>query len=138
MGPRYEPAGDVRRFLAGTPTVVALACVEEGARLLATAGIAAVREKVVELTSFALALVDAWLVPLGIRVASPRDPDRRGAHLALVHPEAEAIGAALAGAGVLTDVRRPDVLRLGLAPLSTRYVDVWDGLDRLRTVVADL
>jgi kynureninase len=137
MGPRYEPSGDVRRFLAGTPTVLALACIEEGARVVADAGLAAVREKVIELTSFALALADAWLVPLGVTVASPRDPDRRGAHIALLHPEAESISTALADAGVLTDYRRPDVLRLGLAPLSTRYVDVWDGLDRLRAILAD-
>jgi kynureninase len=71
-------------------------------------------------------------------VASPRDPDRRGAHVALLHPQAEAISTALADVGVLTDFRRPDVLRLGLAPLSTRYVDVWDGLDRLRTVLKEL
>jgi kynureninase len=137
MGPRYEPAHDVRRFLAGTPTVLALACIEEGARLLVGAGVGAVRDKVVELTSFALALADAWLAPLGVTVASPRDPERRGAHIALLHPEAEAISTALADVGVLTDFRRPDVLRLGLAPLSTRFVDVWDGLDRLRTVLAD-
>ena len=75
---------------------------------------------------------------IGVTVASPKDPDRRGAHIALLHPEAEAVSAALADAGVLTDFRRPDVLRLGLAPLSTRYVDVWDGLDRLRTILEDL
>jgi kynureninase len=138
MEPRYEPASDVRRFLAGTPTILALACVEEGAQLLATAGMAAVREKVIELTSFAVSLAESWLVPLGVTLASPRDPDRRGAHVALLHPKAELVSAALAEVGVLTDFRRPDVLRLGLAPLSTRYVDVWDALDRLRTVLQEI
>jgi kynureninase len=134
MGPAYEPADDIRRFLAGTPTVLALACVEEGARVLAEAGLDAVREKVVGLTSFAVALVDVWLEPLGFTVVSPRDPERRGAHVALEHPKAEVVCRALTAAGVLSDFRHPETLRLGLAPLSTRYVDVWDAFDRLRTI----
>jgi kynureninase len=32
-------------------------------------------------------------------------------------------------------VSTPDRLRLGPAPLYTRYVDVWDTMDRLRTVL---
>jgi kynureninase len=134
MGPAYEPADDIRRFLAGTPTVLALACVEEGARVLADAGLEKVREKVMGLTSFAVALADAWLVPLGFTVASPRAARRRGAHVALVHPRAEVVCRALVDVGVVTDFRHPDTLRLGLAPLSTRYVDVWDALDRVRTI----
>ena len=37
--------------------------------------------------------------------------------------------------GVVTDVRRPDIIRLGCAALTTRFVDVWDALDRLRRLV---
>jgi kynureninase len=138
MGPRYEPADDVRRFLAGTPPVLALVAAEEGARVAAAAGVEDLAEKAAGLTSFALALFDAWLAPEGFGLASPRDASRRGAHLAVTHPRAETLTTALLGAGVLTDFRAPDILRLGLAPLSTRYVDVWDALDRLRTVCADL
>ena len=35
-------------------------------------------------------------------------------------------------AGVVPDFRTPDLLRLGFSPLTTSFVDVWDGLDRLR------
>jgi kynureninase len=30
------------------------------------------------------------------------------------------------------DFRRPDAIRLGFAPLTTRFVDVWQGLATLR------
>jgi kynureninase len=33
---------------------------------------------------------------------------------------------------VVPDFRPPDTIRLGAAPLYTRYVDVWDAMDRLR------
>ena len=38
---------------------------------------------------------------------------------------------------MVPDFRTPDRLRLGPAPLYTRFVDVWDAMDRLRTVLAD-
>ncbi len=82
----YDPEPDIRRFLAGTPPILGLAAVEEGVRLTAQAGIAALRAKSVALTELAVALHDAWLAPLGFALASPRDPARRGSHVALRHP----------------------------------------------------
>ena len=36
---------------------------------------------------------------------------------------------------MVPDYRGPDSIRLGVAPLYTRFVDVWDALDRLRGLV---
>ena len=38
-------------------------------------------------------------------------------------------------AAVIPDYRGPDSIRLGIAPLYTRFVDVWDALDRVRGLV---
>ena len=35
----------------------------------------------------------------------------------------------------MPDFRGPDSVRLGIAPLYTRFVDVWDAIDRLRGLV---
>ena len=67
-----------------------------------------------------------------MRVGSPRDPARRGAHVALAHPDAHALCAGLIEAGVIPGFRRPDVIRFGLSPLTTRFIDVWDGVRRSR------
>jgi kynureninase len=76
---------------------------------------------------------DAWLAPLGFTLGSPRDPDRRGGHVKVRHERAWALCAALiARAGVVPDYRAPDAIRLGFSPLYTRFVDVWDAMDRLR------
>jgi kynureninase len=128
MAPGYEAAAGMRGFLSGTPPVLALAAVDEGARLVAEAGIDAIRAKGIALTELAITLADEF----GIRVASPRDPARRGAHVALLHPDARALCARLIERGVIPDYRRPDVIRFGFSPLTTRFVDVWDGMNALR------
>ena len=132
MAPGYEAATGMRGFLSGTPPVLALAAVDEGVRLVAEAGIDAIRAKGIALTECAIALADEF----GIRVASPRDPARRGAHVALSHPDARALCARLIERGVIPDYRRPDVIRFGFSPLTTRFVDVWDGMVALRELIA--
>jgi kynureninase len=87
------------------------------------------------LTSYVVDLADAWLAPLGFTLASPRDPNRRGAHVSLHHPEAWRVCQALKAEGVVPDFRTPNRLRLGVAPLYTRFVDVHQGMTRLRDLV---
>jgi kynureninase len=132
----YEPETDIRRFLTGTPTILAVAAVEAGARLTAEAGMAALREKSVAQTELLIELHDAWLEPLGFTLGTPRDPARRGSHVAVCHSDAWPICRALIErANVIPDFRGPDAIRLGVAPLYTRFVDVWDAMDRLRRLV---
>jgi kynureninase len=55
--------------------------------------------------------------------------------VALAHPDARELCMNLIGHGVIPDFRRPDVIRFGLSPLTTRFVDVWDGVEALRRAV---
>ena len=137
MAPGYEAAPGIGGFLSGTPPVLALTAVDEGVRIVAEAGMDAIRAKGIALTELAIALADERLASLGVSVASPRDPARRGAHVALAHPHARALCARLIEVGVIPDFRRPDVIRFGLSPLTTRFVDVWDGVQALRTLLRD-
>ena len=136
MDRSYDPEPSVRGFLAGTPPILALMAVEEGARLIGEAGIEALREKAAALTELVVELHDERLAPLGFELASPRDPARRGGHVSLAHPDAWPICRALIErARVVPDFRGPDSIRLGLPPLYTRFTDVYDALERLRSLV---
>jgi kynureninase len=137
MGPGYDPEPGIGQFLTGTPDIIGSVSVEEGARLLAEAGIGRLRAKGTALTSYLISLADAWLSPYGITVASPREDERRGAHVTLAHPQAWQISQALIRRNVIGDYRTPDRLRLGPAPAYTRFTDVWDALDILRQIMAD-
>ena len=137
MAPDYQPASGVARYLTGTPSVIGTAMVDECVGLLAAAGIDALSTKSAALTQLAIELHDAWLAPLGFVLATPRHPAARGSHVALRHPEAFRVCRALIDRhAVIPDFRPPDIVRLGLAPATTRFTDAWDGLDAIRTVVA--
>ena len=131
MGPRYYPAPGIRAWLAGTPGMLALAAVEEGARLVAEAGLPAIRAKSVALTEFAIELLDERLAPLGCTLGSPRPSARRGAHVAIRHADARSLCKALMARGVVPDFREPDTIRFGLPPLSTSFADVAAGVRAL-------
>ncbi|MDX6740131.1 kynureninase [Actinocorallia sp. A-T 12471] len=137
MGDVYEPPKAIERFLVGTPPILSGVAALEGARISARVGIGPIAEKARALTGFALKLTDAWLTPLGFRVASPRAAERRGAHLTLHHPQAWQMCQALKAAKVIPDYRPPERLRLGFAPLYTRFEDVYTGLSRLRDIAAE-
>jgi kynureninase len=135
MGPDYDPLPGIERFTTGTPQVVAITAVHEGARLLAEAGIGRLRDKGVQLTEYLIDLADAWLGPLGGTLASPRDPTRRGSHVTIHHPQARRIYRALTARGVITDYRSPDRIRFGPAPIYTRFSDVRDAIDATRQII---
>ena len=137
MGPVYEPAAGIERFGVGTPPVLAMAAVEVGVRLVAEAGVDRLAAKGRALTELAVALADAWLRPQGVSLASPRDPARRGSHVTFAHPQAWQLTQALIDRRVVPDFRTPDRVRLGPAPLYTRFVDVWDAMSRFREVLAE-
>ena len=138
MGPDFRRAEGITGWLTGTPNVVGLAAVEEGVALVEAAGMGPIRAKSEALTALVVALYDAWLAPLGFGLATARDRDRRGSHVAITHPEAWRLCRVLAEeCHVVTDYRRPDIIRFGMSPLTTRFVEVWDGVDRLRRAFVD-
>ncbi len=136
MAPGYVPAEGIKRMLSGTPPILALTAAATGIDLTIEAGISAIREKSTALTEYAIALIDERLAEKGCEVGSPRDISKRGSHVALIHPDARALSRRLTDRGVVVDFRTPDVIRLGLSPLTTRFVDVYDGLERLKNILS--
>jgi kynureninase len=132
MGEGYRPAGGVARFLTGTPGILGLIAVDSAIAVSEQAGIAALWAKSVGLTSLLIERAEERLVPLGARIVTPALPDHRGAHVAVAHPRAWAWCRALIESGrVIGDFRSPDVVRLGPAPLYTRYTECFDAIEAM-------
>lgn len=134
----YEPAQGIKRFQVGTPPVLSLLALEPGLQLILEAGIDRIRRKSRLLTGYLTYLVDSVLTREGFSLGSPREPERRGSHISIRHPEGFRITRALTQEfGVIPDFREPDNIRLGLSPLTTSFSEVWHAVDRLRLVVAE-
>lgn len=134
---QFRPADDMRRFHVGTMPMLSLLGAQPGIAMVAEVGIEAIRAKSIALTTFLVDLFDEHLSGLDFELASPRDPDRRGGHVSLRHDQAWAITRGLIHqAKVLPDFRAPDVVRIGLSPLTTSFADVHAAVGRLHALVA--
>ena len=86
------------------------------------------------LTGYLIELADAWLAPLGS--ASPRRATPRAAARtsACITRGPSSSTTRLIEAGVVGDLRAPDRLRLGPAPITSRFTEVWDAADIIRRI----
>ncbi len=134
----YSPADGIQRFLCGTPPVLSVLSMEPGVDLLLEVGIPRLRKKSIQLANYLIDLFDARLVQLGFSLGTPREPEQRGSHVSLRHPDGYRINRALIEEmNVIPDFREPDNIRLGLTPLYTSYLDVWESIDRIQRVIAE-
>jgi len=146
FSPHYRPAPGIARYLCGTPAILAMAALECGIDTVLAAGplggVAALRAKSVALTDLFARLVEEQCAGTGLEIVSPHDAARRGSQVCLTRAEgAYAIVQALIARGVIGDFRAgdalmPDILRFGVTPLYTRFVDVWDAAGHLASVMA--
>ncbi|APX00803.1 kynureninase [Arthrobacter sp. QXT-31] len=137
MGPGYEPAAGIRGFLSGTPAIFGMIAMRGTLDLIEEAGMAAIREKSRQLTAYALELHDAWLAPAGARLATPRDPERRGGHITVDHAAFREVTAALWERDVIPDFRAPQGIRIGLSPLSTGFAELHRGMAAIRDLLPE-
>jgi kynureninase len=137
MGADFERAPGIRGFQIASPSLIGLRCIKSAFTMIEEAGIGAISEKAAIGTEMMIQLYDAWLAELGFTLLTSRNPQERGGHISIGHPEAARICVALREfADVIPDYRTPDSIRLAIAPLPTSYVEVWDGFARIRDLVA--
>jgi kynureninase len=128
----FDPRAGVGRMLNGTPPVLGLTAAREGIGLIVEAGIGAIAEKARRLTALGIDLADQF----GLDNVTPHEAHRRGGHVAIRRADARALHDALTVHKVVIDRRDPDILRFGMSPLTTRYVDVFDAFDTLARLIS--
>ena len=137
MGPVFERSQTIRGFQIASPSLMGIRCVQTAFAMIKEAGIDAIAHKAAVGTQMMIELYDAWLAPLGIELNTSRNAKERGGHISLVHPDAAQICVAMRTiSNVIPDYRTPNSIRLAISPLPTSYVEIWDGLARMRDLVA--
>lgn len=130
----YEPAKGMQAFVTSSPSIIALAALDGALDVWDRVTIDQVRKKSLALTDLFMELVEARL-PRVFEIVTPREHAKRGSQVALRHPDAYGVIQSLLECGVVGDFRDPDIARFGFAPLYVRYVDVFDGVERLVDVM---
>lgn len=135
---QYQPGDGINRFLVGTPNILSLLTMEPGVDLLLEAGMGRLREKSLKQTTFLIDLFDHALAPLGFTLGTPRESAQRGSHVSIRHQEGYRINLALINdMQVIPDFREPDNIRLGIAPIYTRFIDIWDAVERISRLMSE-
>ena len=137
MGEVFEKNDGMRGFQIASPSILGLRCINTAFEMIEKASIDEIERKCVIGTEMMIGLYDAWLKDLGFVLNTSRNPEERGGHISLIHPEAKRISIALRlFANVIPDYREPNSIRVAISPLPTSYVEIWNGFARLRDLTA--
>ncbi|HET9234821.1 MAG TPA: kynureninase, partial [Candidatus Eisenbacteria bacterium] len=134
----WEGATNAGAWQISTPPLLATAPLRGSLRLFHEAGIGELRTKSLAQTAYLARLLEEGGLtapPHDFAVGTPRDPARRGGHLAVEHAEAARIARALKARGIIPDFRAPNVVRLAPVPLYTTYHELWQTAAALRAIV---
>ena len=133
MGAEFVKANGIRGFQIASPSIIGIRGIQVSFAMIEEAGIEAIGAKAATGTQMMIDLFDEWLAPIGYTLLTSRNPRERGGHISLGHPDAARICVALRKfANVIPDYRTPNTIRLAISPLTTSYVEVWDGFQRMR------
>ena len=127
----FRPAEGISRFLTGTSTVLSMKSLEAALDVFSEVSMADIRAKSMGLTGLFIDLFEAHLAPRGFVLASPRDAESRGSHVALGFAGGKALVDQMSAEGIVADFRPPDLMRFGFAPLYNSYRDVVELVQRL-------
>ena len=120
----FKPEQGARGFQLSNPPILQCVSLIASLELFGQVGMAALRRKSQVLSGYLLMLVE-HLLPGHVAAITPREPHRRGCQLSLTFDRpVKTMFRALESAGVVCDMREPDVIRLAPCPLYNTFAEV--------------
>jgi kynureninase len=125
LQPDFIPREGADGWQLSNPPILAMAPLRASLDLFDEAGMDALRAKSLRLTGYL-----RWLLERSgsdrFEIITPRDDDAHGAQLSiLVHEDPKHAFEAVEQAGIVCDMREPNVVRLAPVPLYNTYHEVW-------------
>lgn len=125
MGPDFQPIPGAEGWQLSNPSILSMAALRASIDIFDEAGMEALRNKSVPLTSYLEFLLEQN-ASSAFSIITPRDPEQRGAQLSIrVYQNGRAFCEDLNRQGVMCDWREPDILRVAPVPLYNTYFDVY-------------
>ncbi|MEK4085538.1 kynureninase [Psychrobacillus sp. FSL K6-1415] len=137
LSTHMTPATNAGAYQIGTPHIMSSAPLYGSLEMFAEVGIDAIREKSLKLTNYMMTLIEHELSEYNFVIANPRETEKRGGHIFLVHDEAARICKALKVQQVIPDFRSPNGIRLAPVALYNSYEDVWKTVQILKLIMKE-
>ncbi|HUT81361.1 MAG TPA: kynureninase [Candidatus Bathyarchaeia archaeon] len=134
----FEPAKTAGQWQISSPGIIGAAGIEGALEVTLEAGIDAIREKNILMTSYLIYLVDEILTkePYNFIIGTPLEESKRGSHLALEREVYSLeIFEALKAHGVIGDYRPKNIIRIAPAALYNTYHEIWKVVHILKRII---
>ncbi len=134
----FEHARSAGGWQISSPGILGSSTMEGSLKIIKEAGIENIRIKSLKLTGFFLEIMQPLMdeESYALAVATPKEPQRRGGHIALSHPtEALRINEALKARGIIPDFRAPDIIRIAPVALYNTFEEVWNVASALKSIM---
>lgn len=115
--------------------ILCSASLEGSLKMFHEVGIEKIREKSIKLTDYLIYLADEILVKKGFTIGTPRVPQHRSGHVALEHEKADKINQELMKRNVITDFRKPNIIRIAPIALYNTYNEVWQTIKIIEAII---
>jgi len=132
----FEALPGAEGWQLSNPPILSMAAIRASLDVFAEAGMDRLRKKSIKLTGFLEYLIDE-LMDERIHIITPRNPEERGCQLSIQVKNADkSLHKQLTIAGVISDWRDPDVIRVAPVPLYNSFEDVFIFTERLKNILA--
>jgi kynureninase len=131
----YQSAAGIRKMLCGTPSIIAMGCLEAALDELLPVSMAAIRDKSTKLTRLFIELMKERCADFGFALISSENDDIRGSQISYTHEQGYVIMQALIANNVIGDFRAPDCVRFGVNPLYLSFMDIWRAVDSIKAIM---
>lgn len=144
--PYFEAATGAGGWQHGSPLILNIAPLEGSLEMILEVGIDKIREKSLGMTGYFMQLIEEKLTAYGVEILTPKEAERRGGHVTILHVAADEITEFLDSGSQVTDelksaVREKmklglepsvsDQVRISFSPLFMSYEDVWETADHI-------
>ncbi|MDZ7613770.1 MAG: hypothetical protein U5K51_08790 [Flavobacteriaceae bacterium] len=137
---KFTPAQGISKYGIGTPAILSMAAMEPGISIILEAGVENLRLKSLKQSNFLLRMIISELIPYGFVIASPENADERGSHISIQHEKGYQICQAMiepknGSKVIIPDFRPPNNIRLGIAPLYTSFLELYETVVRIKEIM---
>ncbi len=128
MLPDFDHARSAGGWQISSPGILGASTMEGSLQIINEAGIEAIREKSLKMTSFLMTLIREMLPEkqYGYTIITPTRDNQRGGHVALSHPGiALRVNEALKAHNIIPDFRTPDIIRIAPVALYNTFEEMY-------------